>query len=678
MIRLALFCGLFGVFLTAAAQPTEVEMPARIRFADVELQLTAGARKKVRASAEALRRSPKFFNLKVDKADAYFPIIDRVFRAEGVPFDFRYLVLQESGLVPDAVSSSNAVGYWQFKKVSAQEVGLRVDGQVDERMNIVSATRGAARYLKRNNQQFDNWMIALLSYNMGMTGAKNFSNARDFGKRQMQISEHSHWYILKFLAHKLAFEDYVLKNPNPPLRIVEVRDGEDKTLRQIADETRLSYDEVEAYNKWLKGRRIPSDRPYVVTLPVRTDSGSPLLALLDDPEAPSGRASRPAPRPAKAPAAKQETLKPWGFHQQKESHSDGPVFYAYNGRKAILAETGDNVGSLAKKGNVTTDELRRYNDLRDGDRIQPGAIYYLRKKWKRAKTPVYVTQQPDETLWSVAQGHGVRLEALLQKNRMDDGYRPLPPGTEVYLRRKKPKNDRNFLVRAFGRKAPPPPRTAPAPPRREKIEEAPVPDVEAGTPVFEAPAATPEFVEEVATFEYEDPAVGTTAPPPSRREKTIVIRSTPMSEGPTDDTTPAGEAVLDPVAEEFPAEAVEIGTTAPPPTATILPPAADPDALGGHIHVVAAGETLYAIARRYDTSVDSLRAWNELGSSALSVGRTLRFRPLANPAARTHRVAPGETLYAIARRYGVTIKALLARNGKADAQLAVGEELVIP
>ena len=82
-------------------------------------------------------------------------MIERVLKEENVPDDFKYLCIQESGLISDAVSSAKAVGFWQFKDFTAREVGLRVDNRIDERKNIVSATRGAAKYLKRNNFQFD-------------------------------------------------------------------------------------------------------------------------------------------------------------------------------------------------------------------------------------------------------------------------------------------------------------------------------------------------------------------------------------------------------------------------------------------------------------------------------------------------------------------------------------------
>jgi hypothetical protein len=87
----------------------------------------------------------------VDLADAAFPIIDRVLQQEGVPLDFRYLVLQESALQGDARSTSDAVGYWQLKHDTATGLGLVMNDAVDERKHLTASTRAAARYLLRNN-----------------------------------------------------------------------------------------------------------------------------------------------------------------------------------------------------------------------------------------------------------------------------------------------------------------------------------------------------------------------------------------------------------------------------------------------------------------------------------------------------------------------------------------------
>src|SRR5690606_38102583 len=154
------------------------------------------ARKEIQTHVDALYRSEKYLQIKLDRVDLYFRIIERIFREENLPDDFKYLVIQESALISDAVSSSNAVGFWQFKKASGEEVGLRIDGAVDERLNIVSSSRGAARYLKRNNNYFGNWIYALLSYNTGAGGAQKIVDDTYFGAKKMPIDKKTHWYII--------------------------------------------------------------------------------------------------------------------------------------------------------------------------------------------------------------------------------------------------------------------------------------------------------------------------------------------------------------------------------------------------------------------------------------------------------------------------------------------------
>jgi membrane-bound lytic murein transglycosylase D len=122
----------FASILDVAAQSPEV--PHKMQFADLTLTIRDDARKEIQKDVDAFTKYAPSFNLKVARARTYFPVIEKIFREENVPDDFKYLVLQESALIPDAVSVSNAVGFWQFKDYTAIEMGLRVDKVVDERM----------------------------------------------------------------------------------------------------------------------------------------------------------------------------------------------------------------------------------------------------------------------------------------------------------------------------------------------------------------------------------------------------------------------------------------------------------------------------------------------------------------------------------------------------------------
>ena len=115
----------------------------------------------------------------------FLPMIQDVFRAEGLPLDLAYVPLVESAFKPDAVSRANAKGMWQFMRGTALENGLQHDWYIDERAEPEKATRAAAKYLKTLYATFGDWHLALASYNGGpgrvQTAIKR-SGSHDFWK----------------------------------------------------------------------------------------------------------------------------------------------------------------------------------------------------------------------------------------------------------------------------------------------------------------------------------------------------------------------------------------------------------------------------------------------------------------------------------------------------------------
>ena len=103
------------------------------------------------------------------RAQKYFPIIEPILKENGIPEDFKYLAVIESGLT-NAVSPAGARGFWQIMKTTGRENGLEINSNVDERYHLEKATKVASKYLKEAKAKFGNWTLAAASYNAGKAG----------------------------------------------------------------------------------------------------------------------------------------------------------------------------------------------------------------------------------------------------------------------------------------------------------------------------------------------------------------------------------------------------------------------------------------------------------------------------------------------------------------------------
>ena len=685
----------------AAAQPVAFDVPTEVTFAGQRLRLTADAKDVVRKHGQALVRNSKYYRAMTERADAYFPLIERVFREEGLPDDFKFLCIQESGLASDVVSRSQAVGYWQFKAATATGLGLRVDPDIDERMNILASSRGAARYLVKNNQVLNNWTFSLLSYYAGLGGAKLIIKPELMGAREMSLDSSSHFYILKFLAHKIAFEQAVNRSPNPALQVMEYTECEGKTLRQIASETNVDPAQIEFYNKWCRSGLVPNDRDYSVIIPVTGGQQPSWMAMT----------TRPTPQLG-------NNLKPWkekiffGLIEKEPEPVDpslnqsAPVFFSWNGLKAILARKQDNINRLALAAGVSKEDLMDYNDLRVFDLIVPGQVYYVKAKRRKAKVPFHTVRQ-GETVWEVAQNYGITLEAILRKNRMNTPEK-LVAGRILWLRHVRPedhpveydKTVPNTPIVPTSRPTPPPPMlvsTAPASTVVTQTAARKDPDAPTLTelaekyedvkpndkaeqitePIFigeDTPAGAP-----TAPKDEVEAAGGETVPSPSkakeearggrpevRSEKSEVRGAKPVLVAPK--PAPVVEKVV--VAPKSNSSPPHLLTSSPPKT-----------------HTVAAKETLYGISRQYDVAAADLVAANPALEAGLKVGMVLQIpapagrpAPVAAPAApkstaAAYTVQAGDTFYSVARKFNMTVAQLKALNELEAGVLSVGQSL---
>ncbi|MFN8357845.1 MAG: LysM peptidoglycan-binding domain-containing protein [Spirosomataceae bacterium] len=636
--------GLFLILMVAlpALGQTIYKVPKNLEFAGIKIRLDDEARELVQKDVNSLMASRRALDVKLERMTMYFPIVEAILEEEEVPNDFKFLVVQESSLMPDAISTSNAVGFWQFKKETAGDFGLRVDTDIDERKSIHASTRAAALYLKRNNAVLNNWIAALYSYRLGLGGVRNLIPKDWAYSDDINVDAKIDWYVLRSLAHKVVFErelaDY---KASAPMALFEYKFAGGKTINMIANELGVPEEDIRLHNRWLSGTVVPDDKEYLMVVPVpstrldeiknkatassrtdfiRTDIGFPILKRL-------------------TPSVKNKNL---------------PIFYEINGKKGILAQDGDSPATLAQKADIKYEKFMQFNDLKERDRLVPGEVYYLKKKAKKAVVPFH-TVTADQTLWKISQIYGIRLECILKYNRLDQVVK-LQPGRVLYLRKKRPKNKPIEYINL-----PEPPAKDPVLAQKEPSSKPPVtpanrptdsqPDLSQKNP--KPAATTPKKEDKPVDSQIDTPKTSTE---PKSDDKNLYPKNVK--------TTPSNPAQT------------------PPPTTK---PAETPKQVTT-IHTVAVGQTYYSVARQYGVSVQDIYDWNNLNETQpLKVGQRLVINASgeANPPAKSvaeplfHEVQKGDTLFNISKRYNVTPEQIQEWNSLKDNAISIGQKLKI-
>lgn len=659
------------------------ETPLKVEFAHVQILLNSDSRLKINAEIQRLLTPQStYLNQKLERIQLYFPIIEKILEEENVPDDMKYLAVLESDLNADAVSPTQAVGYWQFKDFTAREMGLTLSGTQDDRKNLHLSTRAAAQYLRKNNQVFKNWVSTTLAYTVGAGGAAKFVPVDWSFASEIKLDNTLHPYLVKAIAHKLAFSHRLKQIPATTQTLVEYP-AKGKKISEIAAETNLSEDQIRQYNSWLKTGHIPTDKDYIVLVKTDKSAASQIAGKAKD-LATTNYISIGYPK------LKRQTL--------VVTSTEQPIFYEINNKKGILVQAGDEVASVARKGKISIYKFLSHNDMTDRDRIKEGTVYYLQKKHKKGPIP-YHTLSEQQTLWDVAHMYGFRLKNLKKFNRITD-KEEIRAGRVLWLKKKRP---------------------AKAPVQYNKTLVAP-PEVFTTEPQPSEPIAVPTVSEspvqkDTASTRYITHRVleNETLLSLAKKYNTTVEKLrelnrmgpyenikynqrlvVPYSNEPEDDWVEDEKKEVQPVLmlpkKETVTPPVEVK---PKPVEAIVTtneeevlPVEKPLSSGLQRHVVKQGETLFSLARLYETTVDELRSLNGMSPSETLKSGTPLIVPgngggstvTESPApvrTTTHTVKQGETLFSIANRYGLTVNELKQMNGISGNAIQAGQRLQV-
>lgn len=215
--------------------------------------------------------------LYIKRAHRWFQVIEPILEKNGVPNDFKYLALIESGLT-QIVSPSGATGFWQIMKKTAPEYGLEVNKEVDERYHVEKATQAACAYLLEAKEKFGSWTLAAASYNMGQNGLqRQLDKQLCHSYYDLLLNEETSRYVFRILAAKHILEHVETfgfnlrsKDLYPRLEFTTIQvDSAIQNLAVFAQQQKINYKILKYYNPWLRRNVLtnPAKKTYTIKLP---------------------------------------------------------------------------------------------------------------------------------------------------------------------------------------------------------------------------------------------------------------------------------------------------------------------------------------------------------------------------------------------------------------------------
>ena len=206
----------------------------------------------------------------LERADTYFPMIEQIFREEGIPDELKYLAMIESGLNPKARSWARAVGMWQFVAGTGRAYGLEINAWVDDRMDPEKSTRAAAKHLKDLYARYGDWHIAMAGYNCSPRCIRRAINRAKSDGHAVP----TYWDMYRYLPRETrgyvpmyVATSFIISNPNA-FDLKQVKPGPAYeyqlipvqgmlSLREIADLAGTDLSTMRALNPSLRRSTLP-------------------------------------------------------------------------------------------------------------------------------------------------------------------------------------------------------------------------------------------------------------------------------------------------------------------------------------------------------------------------------------------------------------------------------------
>lgn len=363
------------------------------------------------------------------KANYYFPLIEEQLIKYNIPLEMKYLAVVESALQPTAKSKMGATGLWQFTNSTGKRFDLKMNSYVDERSNPLKSTEAACLYLSKLYSIFNDWDLVLAAYNLGpgtvskavkrSGGFNNYVKVKNYLPLETQSTITAFYAMMYLFEYSKEHEIYPnittasyygtdtisVKKELTFNQISTILNTDNATLRQLNPQYRLGIiPYVEGGNYTL---RLPSN--------LKGDF-----------------------------LAKEDSIYSFAARDNALRKASMPKYLEKGHNIKYTVKNGDYLGKIAKKFGVSTENIKKWNQLQSqklkiGQRltISPKNVssdYLLSKKETTSKgnSKIYTVKNGD-SFWSIAKKYpNISLQQLKEWNPVLK-TKQLKPGTKLKL-----------------------------------------------------------------------------------------------------------------------------------------------------------------------------------------------------------------------------------------------------
>ncbi|WP_121666108.1 lytic transglycosylase domain-containing protein [Mesonia aquimarina] len=376
-----------------------------------------------------LKRNRESMERLLSLSHYYFPLFEQKLDQYDIPLEMKYLAIVESALNPQAKSRVGATGLWQFMFATGKMHGLDVSSYVDERMDPVLATDAACQYLAKLHGMFNDWDLALASYN---SGPGNVSKAirrsggnTNYWELRRYLPRETAGYVPAFIATMYIFEyaeEHGFNTYKPQVTYYETDTIQVKQLLkfdQISKVTGIDKELLSFLNPSYKLGIIPfiEDEEYYVRLPIR-ESG--------------------------VFVANENEIYGHVTKELEEAKEELPRYVEADAKIRYRVRSGDYLGRIAERYGVGVSKIRRWNNMRNNNiRVGQYLTIYPRKpaeqiaitaskKEEKKSIKEFYTVRKGDSLWSISKKFpGVTVQNIQKWN--DISGNRLKPGMKLKI-----------------------------------------------------------------------------------------------------------------------------------------------------------------------------------------------------------------------------------------------------